>query len=211
MHCYVNVVDVVVEDADLPHQLHDRLVAWRNKQRGQDLNHSSKAMLQLLLSHGAHVDLLYPGGYDMLEAASMGYATGLMEVLLGVEPFRSMMEGTWSSSSSSSHPDAGQPAPADTSIAGTVPMCAASSSSIAHDAPEASSSGLHKSSSAGGAPEAIFSVVPLDRCSQPLSWSARDCNGGTLHILQLGWQPVVQPGDAGTALLTSCKEVRAAS
>jgi hypothetical protein len=172
------------EDVGLPAQLNQHLKTWQATAPYD--RKSYKPLLQLLLSHGARVDLLYPGGYDMLEAASRGGVRGLLEVLLDVEPFRSMMEGTWSSSSSSS--DSSKPASGE----GT-----ASSSS--------GGGGGHPSSTDKEVAATCRTRV-LDRCSQPLSWAAQRPYDHP-HMLEMGWRPEVHPEDAGKALLHSCKQV----
>jgi hypothetical protein len=183
---------------------------WRDSVYGGDsIYDSTKSLLELLLAHGARVDLLYPGGYDMLEAASIAGAPDLLEVLLGVEPFRSMKEGTWSSgSSSSSQPGAAEPA--DASTCNTVPaLTTTSSSGSTHsDAVEAGSDGVRTPSSVGNVLAATCSTVLLDRRSQPLTRALQEGYAECPEVLQLGWRPEVHSVDAGTALLTTCKKVR---
>jgi hypothetical protein len=215
---------------DLLQELHQHLTAWRTSSEFQ--SHLAKPLLQLLLSHGARVDLLYPRGYDMLEAASVAGATGLLEVLLGVEPFRSMMEGTWgNSSSSSSEPckqqSAGSGTHDITPDSGCTTSCNRSSSSssntttststtanttgsdgLAHDMALTDSGNI--SNPKDDAPSPICSRL-VNRCSQPLYQSAKVPGGPELHILQLGWRPDLHPADAGEALLVSCKQVSPAA
>jgi hypothetical protein len=215
LHCYWNLTGPAAE-LSLPPVLHEHLEAWRDDLLDEPDDATSKPILQVLLSHGARVDLLYPGGYDMLEAASLGYASALMEVLLGVEPFRSMKEGTWSSSSSSSS-QPGDQQPGDAGIDNSDLTVITSSSSGAGGGSTAcvvaqpSSSSVCKPGPFVNTSAVLCRTVPLDRCSHLLRYSVADMDGVAvpcLDILELGWQPELHPADAGQALLISCKKVR---
>jgi hypothetical protein len=230
MHCYQGGL-APGKESDVPNELHQHLTAWQAGEQHKEQWPSYKPLLQLLLSHGARVDLLYPGGYDMLEAASMAGAAGLLEVLLGVEPFRSMKEGTWSSSSSSSdssfyssssQPDKQQSADAGTDeatpAAPTTTIDSSSSSRIANttrrDSPVVNTPHINTGGTSdprNDAPEVMCNTTSLNRCSQPLSWTVQLHDIPKLHILQLGWRPEVHPADVGKALLVSCKKVSLAT
>jgi hypothetical protein len=148
----------------LPGQLHEHLKAWQAEAKVNA--QADTKLLQLLLSQGARVDLLFPRDFDMLEAAAMTGMSQVVHVVLRMEPFSSMLAGTWEGSSSSSN-------------------------------------------SAACSPEHKCAIRVLDRCSQPLRWTAEQRNEDIgLHILGLGWEPRLHPDDAGKALLIVCRKVR---
>lgn len=206
----------------IPQALHERLMVWAadvrfNPSRVRD-DKPPTTIMGILMSYEPRVDLLFPGGCDMLEAAAVVGQYATFQGLLRKEPYRSMMDGTWSSSSSSSQPDDQRATDGDTNKDTPTSVCTTSRSSITtstptnsavHDAarPDASTFSNHSSDTPAGASQ----LVPLNRHSQPLSWGVDARPESCLHLLQLGWQPELHPADAGNALLISCKKVRPAT
>jgi hypothetical protein len=174
----------ILDHDDMPDSIRRQLHDFKDNADVEDAK--DRALLKVLLSHGARIDLVYPGDFDVLEAAAIAGPSDLIPVLLAQQPYASMAAGTWSSSSSSSQ------------------ECGAGAAAATAAGAEHSSS----SSSVGGRPAATFAVKVLDRHSRPLSWAAEWCSEfSELGILAAGWDPMKHPDDAGEALLTVCGKV----
>jgi hypothetical protein len=175
MQCYI--YGVYIGRKDVTEAVHQRLSAFSDESDVDDP--TDEELLKVLLLHGARVDLIYPGGFDVLEAAASAGSEALLPTLLTQEPYASMAAGKWSSSSSSSS---------------------------GPEQPAAQSSSCHQASRPGTS-AATCAVKFLDRHSQPLTWTTKLANECIdLCILDCGWDPRKQPDDAGSALLLACGE-----